>query len=686
MSAYWLDAVVGNIKVEQGDDYVLFSGFRVKPFLKEMKRIFKTTRFESGLVRSPTGFSFRIYHFFAYDFYQLLELMVEHRTTYYNPEVVIQLVKEMAKIPLIAKTKATYPSRLDRTQLKRMAFSPLPSQERFFEVYDQKTQQYGLNGYILASPPGTGKTYMSLALQAMLKVDVVIVFSPSNALETVWKDTIETKMDKTDAYVYPGPVEMGKTHYVFNHDNLKYALEHINRICKGKKVGIIVDECHNFNELSSDRTLMLVEVCKRSGSKDILFMSGTPFKALGREVIPFLMATDPYFGKKEEEGFKKIFGVSGTSALYILAARIGRILYKVDKGDVVQNKVTTFEVKVKVPGGERFTLPEISKAMASFVVERVKHYKKDMHLYVQTYMLIVKRFETTLYTKKEHEELALYRARVETIRKAGFLREVAEEMKLVNLYERKVIVPALSPADKATFRDVKSIYKYLALKIQGEALGRILGRERTACNQALVEHIDNGKIFCEELDMKGDDWALMDIFQMSKTKVVMFTDFIQVLQTTEKVLKEKGLKPALVYGETNKDLTSIIQGFEKDPKVNPIVATYKSLSTAVPLIMADTCVLLNVPYRDYVYLQSISRVDRLGQKHPVKIFQYFLDTGDVPNISTRSKELMEWSRAMVDNLLGIDTYGTDPEVVEEEFLSSFKEAFGSILNKTFKDW
>lgn len=686
MSNYWMDAVIGNIKVEQTDEYTLFSGFRVKPFMAEMKRIFNTTRFESGIVRSPTGFSFRVHHFFLYDFHQLLELMVENATRYYVADVPKKLLDELNNSEVIQKTTRVYPSRLDRKQLGRMAYPPLPNQEKFFQVYDQKTQQFGLNGYILASPPGTGKTYMSLALQAMLKPDVVLVFSPSNALNEVWRDTIDTKMTGTSSCVYPDEMVYGATHYVFSHDNLKYALPHIKKICQGKKVGIIVDECHNFAEMSADRTQMLIEICKISQSKDILFMSGTPFKAMGREVIPFLLATDPYFGKKEIEGFKKIFGVSGTSAMYVLAARIGRVLYKVDKADVVDNKVTKLEVKVKVPGGERYTLPEIGKAMQLFVKERVVHYRKHDAEYVKTYQTILKRFESTLRTKADHEAFNLYRTQADKVRGTSDLRLVVEEMRAANQYERKVILPMLTSQDKVTFKDCKSVYKYVSLKIQGEALGRILGRERTACNQAIVENINNGKVYCPELDMDGDDWGLMDIFQMSKTKVVMFTDYVQVLQAMEKVLREHKLKPALVYGDTNKDLTSIINTVEKDPKVNPIVATYKSLSTAVPLVMCDSVVLLNVPYRDYLYQQSTARVDRLGQKHPVKIFTYQLDTGDVPNISTRSKELMEWSKAMVDELLGIKTDGADPEVIEEEFLASFTDAFRLNLGKTFKDW
>lgn len=233
-------------------------------------------------------------------------------------------------------------------------------------------------------------------------------------------------------------------------------------------------------------------------------------------------------------------------------------------------------------------------------------------------------------------------------------------------------MPSLNSKDKAIFKDVKSVYKYVALKIQGEALGKILGQERTACNLSIVEHIDNGRIYSEKGGYNGEDWTLEDIFASAKSKTVMFTDFIEVLKYTDEMLKKRGYHPEAVYGDTNKDLVNIIARAEKDPEVDPIVATYKSLSTAVPLIFASACVLLNVPYRDYIYQQTVARVDRLGQTKPVSVFMYQLDTGDVPNISTRSHEIMAWSKAMVDELLGIKTDDSSEEI-ENEFLSSFSK-------------
>jgi hypothetical protein len=106
-------------------------------------------------------------------------------------------------------------------------------------------------------------------------------------------------------------------------------------------------------------------------------------------------------------------------------------------------------------------------------------------------------------------------------------------------------------------------------------------------------------------------------------------------------------------------LKSIINRFAEDEDLNPLVATFDSLSTAVPLTMASTSVFMNSPFRDHEYKQARARTARLGQKYPCTIWNVFLDTNGEPNISTRSNDIMNWSREMVASMMGTNSHSLD---------------------------
>ena len=70
--------------------------------------------------------------------------------------------------------------------------------------------------------------------------------------------------------------------------------------------------------------------------------------------------------------------------------------------------------------------------------------------------------------------------------------------------------------------------------------------------------------------------------------------------------------------------------------------------------LADSGVFLNMPFRIHEYKQAIARLDRIGQPETIKAYQVFLDTGDVPNISTRSNDILSWSKDRVDTIMAND--------------------------------
>jgi hypothetical protein len=134
-------------------------------------------------------------------------------------------------------------------------------------------------------------------------------------------------------------------------------------------------------------------------------------------------------------------------------------------------------------------------------------------------------------------------------------------------------------------------------------------------------------------------------------KTVIFTSYVDALKETNDYLTSKGYQMVSVYGETNHDRDRLIKLFAEDPQVNPLGATYDSLKEGYPLLMANQILSLNAPWRVHEQKQVQARVWRRGQDSPCFFTMFDLDTGDKTNITTRSIDILEWSREQVDILL-----------------------------------
>lgn len=181
-----------------------------------------------------------------------------------------------------------------------------------------------------------------------------------------------------------------------------------------------------------------------------------------------------------------------------------------------------------------------------------------------------------------------------------------------------------------------------------------MGKERVRCNLAIAKQLDDVLVrSIEGEESMAERSSIVNIIEGSEKKTLFFTSFVEVVKGLGDILKEKGFQPLQVYGETNKDLQSMVSGFEKKEALNPMIATYQSLSSAVPLVMANTVVMLNSPFRHHEYMQAMSRVHRRGQDSQVYVYDVYLDTKGVENISTRSEDILNWSKLQVEQIMGV---------------------------------
>ena len=646
-----LKKYMGVVEVQETPTSIVIAGIPVKNIFRDISKVWGTSVATTNMFTNIGTSDFAFPKFFLPDFFYTLELIGKYKQRSTSAGVLMKMSRGIMENTWLKRTQVDQPDVINFGKANSLPWKPLLHQMDFLHMYNDAVPKMGLHGLILAAKAGSGKTFATLLLQQCLGAGVVFLIVPKNSVTRVWEDTIK-KLYGDDASYWLStsgmPPTFGKRFYVFHYETLDQAAAFVRQNLKAfiaARPFIGTDECHNFNEIESQRTQHLVtlhhllrQIDPTTGQPAPLstWGSGTPWKAQGREVIPFLRANDPLFNADAEARFVKIFGKSSTRALEILAHRLGQMQFKVPDHVVTGDTPPIVnEVKVKIPNSERYTIPVIQEDMRTYIGERTRYYLDKQGGIIRRYNELLANHKATLTRKSDLDAFDRYQSYIKTIR-AGYdpsLHKV--EVKYCNDYEKDRILPSLSPPERKEFAYVKSRYKYITLVIMGEALGNILGKRRQECYVEMVRNVDMAPYITD-----------------AEKKVVIFSDYVLPIEEAERRLIKQGFKPLMVYGETSKDLPGIVDRFFKIPDANPLLATIKSLSTAVPLIVANTVIFINQPFRSNDKEQAIARVARLGQDTQTYVFDFILDTGTVGNLSTRSQDIMEWSAGQVAIMLG----------------------------------
>lgn len=658
---------LGIITAREEKGHITIDGIPNRVLQNDIQKLWRTSRVGKHMFTRNTRASITFPSFFALEVKFMLASILKADVTLTSRRTINSMIKALSEETWLGRIDADLSRNFNYNRLNELNVKLLDHQLNFIHRYEKQTIQYGLKGLYLAAAPGAGKTLNGLATGLVMEADIHIMIVPKNAVEEVWVDNIERffKVQPKLWHSLSGkPIDLDAKYFVCHYDQLKLLEPLIDRIKPKQHVFVNIDEGHNFNDIKSARTKMLIDFCKRLPTRDVLWASGTPLKSIGSEVIPFLTTIDPYFNPFVMERFKKIFGMSTGVAGNILSHRIGEVTFKVGKEVIREAAPIVEEIKVQMPNGKNYTLEAIGQEMSNFITERVKYYKDNFDKYNATYERIMDLHVKTI--DNDDPDYYRYVHAVKTLKGLKDYREVPDLLEYSNHYEKELIIPKLNSEDKKLFRSAKSVVKYVELKIRGEALGRILGRRRAECHADMVPYA-----------------RLPEIIEDSSSKTLIFTSFTEVVEEVEDYLTQGGEPCLTVYGKTNKDLKAIVANFDRNDKIRALAATLQSLSTAVPMIMASSVVFMNAPFRIHEREQAIARADRIGQVHQVRVYDVVLDTGTAPNVSTRSTEIMEWSKEQVDLLMGksgLEAFDTD----FSESLSNM-ESSGVSLEGLFTD-
>lgn len=488
----------------------------------------------------------------------------------------------------------------------------------------------------------THNSASSLSLGLALKKKHFVVICPLSTVNNVWVNEVHkfTKLDKIWTVNNPvSDIDKDTEVAILNYESIDKVADIIKRKFNASETIIIVDECHNFKDYKSKRFKDLYNFCSAFKCKDILLMSGTPIKALGIECIPIFKLLDPYFTKGVEQ---ELVVLNKYRAIMndLLRNRLGMIMFRKLKEEVLSLPPKfEDELKVTIPNGDRFTLDNVQKLVIKYTDERKAYYDKHFERYKKDYEYCLSIFEKILKTESDKARYRAYRDDVKEISRCPEPTKIINEIVIrANEYEKEVIIPNLPVNVRAMFRDSKSVVKYVRLKILGEVLGNLLGRLRMEMTSAMI---DQPKIF--------------DIIKDAQKKTILFSSYTDSIKVAEETCKKYKLNPLVITGENTKEATSIVDKFKKDDKYNPLIASIKVMSTGHTILVANTVIFLNVPFRSVDYDQASDRIYRVGADAPCYIYKLVLDTNGKPNLSTRMQSIIEWSKQSFNAIIGDDT-------------------------------
>lgn len=628
------------MELKEAGKYVKISGIQSRTLQHDLRKRYGSQRllniFERGWTFFGVG-SITIHRFFLPELVYLLTVLPPRRD---YPKI-IELILTQS---WLSSTRKSFSSRVNTSLINRDILLGLkPYQKQFIDLYDDQKQKHRLNGYILAFEQGLGKTLTSLALMHGLRKDAVIIVAPKSTIRTVWQNEINKVFkDKQDIWVV-GEEPRKARFYIVNYESMEKISSCLLYLTSAKNVGIIVDESHNFRNVKAQRVIRLQSISKILRCEDVLLMSGTPVKAMGIEIIPTLDLIDPYFDSEARKIFVMTFGMSRDTALDIMKNRLGFMMHRKTKEEVLNLPTKTHkEINIRIPDGSKYELENVKITVLDFIRERNEYYKKSKEEYIRQYDECIEYL--SFRPEKEmdimyHMDLQRYKEVIGRLRKRGYNRydsyQVAE-VSWANEFEKTVLRPALPPDLRRQFDRSRSVVKYVDMKVMGEVIGGLLNRLRSEMFSKMLQNS-----------------PICDIIRESEKKTICFTTYTDVVRATEEYVKRKcGLNPLLVFGETTGNIKQILNNFKLDPRANPLIATIQTLSTGVTLTEANTIIFLNKPWRFTDISQAEDRVHRIGQDTNVFVFTFTLDTGQNPNLSTRMDDIVKWSKDMFEGMVG----------------------------------
>lgn len=656
------------IIIDEKENKIFIKGINYTKFLIRIKDMYETKSVNKLFTKNYTPFTQKLWEkkkipgykrkvtnlevdlFFASELYNILMQLGD----YYNLRYYRRMAEYIKKNTYLDNLDKNIDVKVDINRLNSIlndAYKPKDFQEEFIKKYFEYKEIYDLDGYILSFDQGLGKTFTAACISELIHPDQTIIVCMNtlkenwaNELRLYFKKYNDIERFKREVYVYgvSKPKEYSKdTRYIIVNN------ESINKIFPLVKntnsTMIIVDESQNFRNLDSLQTKNMLKLKQITKSKDNLMMSGTPIKANPSEIVPAMMMIDRTFTLDLAKLYIKAFTSNTDTLSDVVQTRFNRTIYRKTKDQVLDlpsKTVTNFKLEYK--DEDPYLMINVKKKVADRFQEILESYKDEVDSVKDEFR------ETTLkYSSQDRTTTLDY---IKFVDKGQDYESVHDS--LYDLYDgfiKNNVYPNIKDKDELKrYKYVVSVYVYITQKCFFLAMGEVIPKVKA---KAFNELYDNNK------DL------IYKMINNNPKKTVIFSTIVEVVDHIYDDLNKNDIKAVKITGSV-KNRMDIINQFREDDTVDVLVATSQTMGTGVTLVEANQMMVFCPPYRKADFDQACDRIYRIGQTHPVNIYNVIGSTSS-KDITTRMTDILDWSDQMVSSVL-------DNIVNEEALIEKYK--------------
>jgi SNF2 family DNA or RNA helicase len=148
-------------------------------------------------------------------------------------------------------------------------------------------------------------------------------------------------------------------------------------------------------------------------------------------------------------------------------------------------------------------------------------------------------------------------------------------------------------------------------------------------------------------------------------KVLLFSQFVQMLKLLEAECKLRQIPTHVLTGET-KERQTVVQGFQDDPSASVFLLSLRAAGTGLNLTTASYVVLYDPWWNPAVEAQAIDRSHRIGQTRTVNAYRLIAPG----TVEEKIWELQQRKAQTIADVLGEEGFARSLSQTDLEYLFS----------------